>query len=133
MARDGLFFRRVGELNEKHLPAWGLIIQGIWGGAPLLPPPAKIYSGCTVNYRNSSERKRKGERPMANLFARIPLDKLMYEAAEVVEHRLKRSLWPFILVALCIGAIIGAGLFFFLKDAAPPGSSPFSLHAFIPT
>src|SRR4026207_1957980 len=30
MARDGLFFRKVGHLNKNHVPAWGLIIQGIW-------------------------------------------------------------------------------------------------------
>ncbi|HMG36345.1 MAG TPA: amino acid permease [Blastocatellia bacterium] len=37
MARDGLFFRRSGELNHKHVPAWGLVIQGIWSGALVLP------------------------------------------------------------------------------------------------
>jgi basic amino acid/polyamine antiporter, APA family len=37
MARDGLFFRRVGELNKNHVPAWGLIIQGIWAGILVLP------------------------------------------------------------------------------------------------
>jgi basic amino acid/polyamine antiporter, APA family len=30
MARDGLFFRRVGELNNKDVPANGLLIQGVW-------------------------------------------------------------------------------------------------------
>src|SRR5262249_38951461 len=29
MAQDGLFFRRVRQLNKNHVPAWGLIIQGI--------------------------------------------------------------------------------------------------------
>src|SRR5213596_59833 len=33
MARDGLFFRSVSELNKFHVPAWGLVIQGIWAGA----------------------------------------------------------------------------------------------------
>jgi APA family basic amino acid/polyamine antiporter len=37
MARDGLFFRRVGELNRQHVPAWGLIMQGIWAGILVLP------------------------------------------------------------------------------------------------
>src|ERR1700720_2106396 len=37
MARDGLFFRRSGELNHKHVPAWGLIVQGIWAAALVLP------------------------------------------------------------------------------------------------
>lgn len=37
MARDGLFFRSAGELNNKHVPAWGLVIQGIWAAALVLP------------------------------------------------------------------------------------------------
>jgi APA family basic amino acid/polyamine antiporter len=32
MARDGLFFRRVGTLNDHRVPAAGLIIQAIWTG-----------------------------------------------------------------------------------------------------
>ena len=30
MARDGLFFRKVGTLNERRVPAAGLIVQSIW-------------------------------------------------------------------------------------------------------
>jgi APA family basic amino acid/polyamine antiporter len=30
MARDGLFFRRVGTLNERRVPAAGLIVQSLW-------------------------------------------------------------------------------------------------------
>ncbi len=30
MARDGLFFRGVGELNTKGVPAMGLLFQGVW-------------------------------------------------------------------------------------------------------
>ncbi len=30
MARDGLFFKRVGALNERRVPAAGLIVQSIW-------------------------------------------------------------------------------------------------------
>src|SRR5438128_3591840 len=37
MARDGLFFRSAGELNTKHVPAWGLVIQGIWAAVLILP------------------------------------------------------------------------------------------------
>ena len=48
MARDGLFFRRVGELNNKHVPAWGLIIQGIWAGALVLPRTVKTDAAGTV-------------------------------------------------------------------------------------
>src|SRR5438874_11589237 len=48
---------------------------------------------------------------MAKLFAKKPVDRLMEEAREVGEHSMKRSLGPINLVALGIGAIIGAGLF----------------------
>jgi APA family basic amino acid/polyamine antiporter len=41
MARDGLFFRRVSELNKNHVPAWGLVIQGIWAGILVLPRTVK--------------------------------------------------------------------------------------------
>jgi basic amino acid/polyamine antiporter, APA family len=37
MARDGLFFRRAGELNDRHVPAWGLVIQGVWAVLLVLP------------------------------------------------------------------------------------------------
>src|SRR2546423_1997808 len=37
MARDGLFFRASGQLNDKHVPAWGLVIQGIWAALLVLP------------------------------------------------------------------------------------------------
>jgi basic amino acid/polyamine antiporter, APA family len=30
MARDGLFFRSVGRLNVNHVPAFGLVLQGVW-------------------------------------------------------------------------------------------------------
>ncbi len=30
MARDGLFFKKVGSLNNKNVPAFALILQGIW-------------------------------------------------------------------------------------------------------
>lgn len=30
MAKDGLFFRRIGELNKKGVPGFAIIIQGVW-------------------------------------------------------------------------------------------------------
>ena len=30
MAKDGLFFRKVGEINKKGVPGFAIIIQGIW-------------------------------------------------------------------------------------------------------
>ncbi len=46
-----------------------------------------------------------------SLFATKPLDLLINEAKESGEHSLKRTLGPFQLTALGVGAIIGAGIF----------------------
>jgi APA family basic amino acid/polyamine antiporter len=53
MARDGLFFRRVSALNKHHVPAWGLIIQGIWAGVLVLPRTVKTdAAGNVTGYGN---------------------------------------------------------------------------------
>jgi APA family basic amino acid/polyamine antiporter len=53
MARDGLFFRRVGTLNKNHVPSWGLIIQGIWAGVLVLPRTVKTdAAGNVTGYGN---------------------------------------------------------------------------------
>jgi APA family basic amino acid/polyamine antiporter len=46
-----------------------------------------------------------------SLFATKPLEQLVKEAQESGEHSLKRTLGPFQLTALGVGAIIGAGIF----------------------
>jgi APA family basic amino acid/polyamine antiporter len=37
MARDNLFFKRVGLLNHRHVPAVALVLQGIWAAFLTLP------------------------------------------------------------------------------------------------
>src|SRR3979411_2135582 len=54
----------------------------------------------------SGEHKR-----MANLWARKPMTMLLEEAHEAGTHSLKRTLGPFQLTALGVGAVIGAGIF----------------------
>jgi APA family basic amino acid/polyamine antiporter len=49
MARDGLFFLRAGTLNAAKVPAWGLVIQGIWAAALVLP---RTYNATTQAYGN---------------------------------------------------------------------------------
>src|SRR5438477_2832901 len=68
---------------------------------------------------------------MAKLFAKKPVDRLMEEAREVGEHSLKRSLGPINLVALGIGAIIGAGLFVRTAAAIADRAGPSVVLAFI--
>src|SRR6185503_4375633 len=49
MARDGLFFRRAGELNAAKVPARGLLLQGIWAAVLVLP---RTYNVATSQYGN---------------------------------------------------------------------------------
>jgi APA family basic amino acid/polyamine antiporter len=48
---------------------------------------------------------------MANIWARKPMNMLLAEAGETGERSLKRTLGPFQLTALGVGAVIGAGIF----------------------
>src|SRR5689334_19812332 len=52
MARDGLFFRKSGVLNHKHVPGWGLVIQGIWAAILVLPRTVKVDAAGAVTYGN---------------------------------------------------------------------------------
>jgi basic amino acid/polyamine antiporter, APA family len=49
MARDGLFFRPVGRLNRAKVPAAGLVLQGLWAAALVLP---RTYNTATATYGN---------------------------------------------------------------------------------
>ena len=53
MARDGLFFRSIGRLNSQHVPATGLVLQGIWA-AILVLLRTRLVSSTTgaVTYGN---------------------------------------------------------------------------------
>ncbi len=68
---------------------------------------------------------------MSRLFATKPLDRLLNEAQEVGEHTLKRTLGPMNLIALGIGAIIGAGLFVRTAAAIADRAGPSVVLAFI--
>ena len=49
MARDGLFFKGAGELNRAKVPAWGLVLQGVWSATLVLP---RTYNTATGAYGN---------------------------------------------------------------------------------
>src|SRR5205823_13714372 len=49
MARDGLFFRSAGHLNDTKVPAWGLLLQGVWAAALVLP---RTFDASTGAYGN---------------------------------------------------------------------------------
>ncbi|MBE7158202.1 MAG: amino acid permease [Rhodospirillales bacterium] len=47
MAKDGMFPKAAGTLNKAHVPAWSLLIQGIWSAALVLP---RTYNPATNTY-----------------------------------------------------------------------------------
>jgi APA family basic amino acid/polyamine antiporter len=52
MARDGLFFRAVGRLNGARVPAWGLVLQGVWACLLVLPRTVKTAPDGSLSYGN---------------------------------------------------------------------------------
>ena len=66
-----------------------------------------------------------------SLFVKKPMDVLLNEAGESGEHTLKRSLGSWGLIALGIGAIIGAGLFSITGMAAANHAGPAITISFI--
>src|SRR6202171_1346083 len=49
MARDRLFFRAAGQLNAARVPAWALVLQGVWAAFLVLP---RTYDPLTGQYGN---------------------------------------------------------------------------------
>ncbi len=52
MARDRLFFRAAGRLSAARVPAWGLVLQGLWAAFLVLPRTVKKADGGAVTYGN---------------------------------------------------------------------------------
>jgi len=48
MARDGLFFKATAKLNDKRVPAMGLVLQGVWTAVLVLPRTRIIDPGTGV-------------------------------------------------------------------------------------
>jgi APA family basic amino acid/polyamine antiporter len=67
----------------------------------------------------------------SNLFARKSIDDLQADAFADGEHGLKRSLGPWNLVSLGIGAIIGTGIFVLTGTAAAQHAGPAIVFAFM--
>src|ERR1019366_6985033 len=67
----------------------------------------------------------------SSLFRRITIDSLMAEASKGGDESLKRTLGPMQLVALGIGAIIGAGIFVRTAAAIAERAGPSVTLAFV--
>jgi APA family basic amino acid/polyamine antiporter len=65
------------------------------------------------------------------LFATKPLELLVREAQDTGDHSLRRTIGPFQLVALGVGAIIGAGIFTLTGVAAATKAGPALIVSFV--
>jgi APA family basic amino acid/polyamine antiporter len=52
MAQDGLFFRKTGRLNARHVPTYGLVLQGLWASLLVLPRTRSVGADGAVAYGN---------------------------------------------------------------------------------
>ncbi len=52
MARDGLFFRSIGRLNEQHVPSRALLFQGVWAALLVLARTRRVDALGSVTYGN---------------------------------------------------------------------------------
>ena len=52
MARDGLFFRSIGRLSDKHVPARSLLFQGVWAALLVLARTRRVDALGAVTYGN---------------------------------------------------------------------------------
>src|SRR4051794_34897719 len=80
----------------------GATIRERWSGIARERPALPEMLFCSNEFQEGDHM---------SLFATKPLDLLMKEGQESGEHSLKRTLGPFQLTALGVGAIIGAGIF----------------------
>lgn len=66
-----------------------------------------------------------------HLFAKKPIDVLLAQASEEGEHTLKRGLGPMAVVALGVGAVIGAGIFVLTGQQAAVNAGPAIVLSFV--
>ena len=66
-----------------------------------------------------------------SLFAVKSLERILAESESAGEHSLRRTLGPFALVALGVGAIIGAGIFTLTGVAAATSAGPAIVLSFV--
>jgi basic amino acid/polyamine antiporter, APA family len=52
MARDGLFFRSIGRLNDRHVPSRALVFQGVWAALLVLARTRRVDGTGAISYGN---------------------------------------------------------------------------------
>ncbi|HSE30627.1 MAG TPA: amino acid permease [Pyrinomonadaceae bacterium] len=84
MARDGLFFRSTGKLNANHVPAFGLVLQGIWASLLVLPRTIRVGEGGAITYGNL----------YSDLLDYVVFSVLIFYVLTIVGLFVLRAKWP---------------------------------------
>jgi APA family basic amino acid/polyamine antiporter len=124
MAKDGLFFKSSGELNKFHVPAWGLLIQGIWAAFYVLLRTVRTAADGKVSYGNL----------YGDLLTYVISAALIFYSLTIIgifvlrskqpdaERPYKAFGYPVIPALYCVGAaVILAVLFIYQTTATWPG------------
>ncbi|CAN5626460.1 amino acid permease [soil metagenome] len=124
MAKDGLFFKSAGELNKAHVPAWGLVIQGIWAAFYVLPRTVTTAADGKVSYGNLYGDLLTYVISAALIFYILAIAAIFVLRVKQpdAERPYKALGYPIIPALYCIGAaIILAVLFIYQTTATWPG------------
>jgi APA family basic amino acid/polyamine antiporter len=124
MAKDGLFFQTAGKLNKFHVPAWAIVIQGIWAAFYVLPRTVSTKTDGTIAYGNLYGDLLTYVISAALIFYILSIAAIFVLRAKQpdAERPYKAFGYPIIPALYCIGAaIILVVLFVYQTTATWPG------------
>jgi len=133
MARDGLFFRKVGQLNARRVPAAGLILQSVWASLLCLTgtygqlldyvifAALIFYVLTTIGLFILRRTRPDAERPYRAIgYPVLPALYILLASAVAVILLLSKTTQAQALSGLVL-VLVGIPVFYLWRQAAPPG------------
>jgi APA family basic amino acid/polyamine antiporter len=124
MAKDALFFKVAGKLNKFHVPAWAIVIQGIWSAFYVLPRTVKDGADGKISYGNLYGDLLTYVISAALIFYILAIAAIFVLRAKQpdAERPYKAFGYPIIPALYCVGAaVILVVLFIYQTTATWPG------------
>ncbi|MDQ3519298.1 MAG: APC family permease, partial [Gemmatimonadota bacterium] len=133
MARDGLFFRKVGQLNARRVPAAGLVLQSVWTSLLCLTgtygqlldyvifAALIFYVLTTIGLFILRRTRPDAERPYRAIgYPVLPALYILLASAVAVILLLSKTTQAQALSGLVL-VLVGIPVFYLWRQAAPPG------------